>query len=63
MWRLLVAAIDVDDDYALPNKKLLKAAFNGLHSFAEFFGRIVASHPNEQVHFADAHQLAKQIVR
>jgi hypothetical protein len=63
LWRLLIATLDIDDDHALPDKELLKAALNGLHGFAEFFGRIVARDAHEEVHFADAHELAKQIVR
>ena len=63
LLRLLIATVDIDDHHALPDKELLKAALNGLHGFAKFVGRIVASDTDEEVHFADAHKLAKQIVR
>ena len=41
LWRLLIATVDIDDHHALPDKELLKAAFNCLHGFAQFVGRIV----------------------
>ena len=63
LWRLLIATVDIDDHHALPDKELLKAAFNCLHGFAQFVGRIVRGDTHEEVHFADAHELAKQIVR
>lgn len=63
LLRLLVAAVNIDDDHALPDKELLKAAFNGLHGFAEFVGRIVARETHNEINFPNIHELAKQIVR
>jgi hypothetical protein len=63
LWRLLIATVDIDDHHALPDKELLKAAFNCLHGFAQFVGRTVGADTHEEVHVADAHELAKQIVR
>jgi hypothetical protein len=59
---VLVSTVRIDDDRPLPRKVLLKASFNCVQGLTGCVRITVRRDPHKKIHFANAHQLAKQIV-
>ena len=60
---VLISAAHIDDDNSLPDEVPLKALFNCIQGVTDCVCSIVRGHTHKKVHFAYAHQLAKQIIR
>ena len=60
---VLISAGHIDDDNSLPDEVSLKAFFNCADGLTDCVRIIVRGHSHKKVHFAYAHQLAKQIIR
>ena len=56
------SAVDIYDDHPLPPKVLLKTLLNRFYCLADGLRIIVRRDSDEQVYFAYAHKLAKEIV-
>jgi len=59
---VLRSSVHVEDDCALAGKILQQSIANPLYRFSNGLGIVVRRHTNQQVHFANADQLAKKII-